>query len=145
MSEFLTAPKPYEREHAEIDRVLQRFDVVVDVLGFEEPEAAADARDDLIRAVGDGHFDSENQEHRALLSAYQIAAEESVAGDDIGAGYQLALAALWVRLDDPDRFYDRLEAASDLLFYNRLDAALAEVNAITNDLESLNRRGVASA
>ena len=141
MSEFLTAPKPYEREPNDLDHIRRRFETVADVLGFEESGDAAEARGDLIRWVDvDGRFDENNLEHTALLDAYQLAAEAGFANDpepEPAIGYQIALAILWIRLDDPDRFYDRIDSALDML-YKTHDPILVEVNAIVEDLESLN-------
>lgn len=141
MSEILTAPKPYEREHAEIDRVMERLNVVVDILDFKETDAAATAKQDLIAQTDqDDGFDEDNPEHRALLDAYQLEVEADLANyaePEPAIGYQLALAVLWIRLDDPSRFYDRVDGALDML-YKTHDPILVEVNAIVEDLESLN-------
>lgn len=107
-------PKPDEREHAEFNRVAERLSTVAEVLGFEEPDVASAAHEDLVTRVNvDSSFDEANAEHRALLDAYQRSSEASLEAymeQEPAIGYQLALMRLWLELDDPDRFYERLEA-----------------------------------
>jgi hypothetical protein len=143
MTETRIDPKPHEREHAELDRIMERLDTMADVLDFKDSAESAEARQDLVHQVdGDGRFDETNPEHRALLAAYMKAAEDSFSHDpepEPAIGYQVALASLWIRLDDPDRYYERFDAAAEMLYRSRLFAALMEMMTIADDLVSLNQ------
>ena len=123
----------------------ERFSALAAELGFEPTDAVRAARIALLRGVRAGRFDGSNPAHSDLYVAYQTAAEAAVQEDEsplAAIGYQIALAELWLMLDDPDRFYDKVygeTGAEEMLFRTPGGEAVRQqlIN-IVEDLEARN-------
>lgn len=132
----------------EIDAISDRLGALCDRLGFVEVGEVAVARNRLAHQVMlDGGFDAQNDQHSALLNAYKDVAEDSLQNNpqpQVAIGYQLALARLWLDLDDQMRFYECLDPDGYEGVVYMLDstpgcdAQLHELINIIDSLESLN-------
>ena len=141
MTEYGPSPEQQEQGDPELTEISQRFGTVIEVLGYREDGATAQFKADFMTMVEvDNGFNRDNPEHRRLLGAYQEVAEPGEGEEaEVAIGYQLAQAQMWLELDDPNRFFDRMYDVTTMLENTPgLDAVLVEVTAVVDYLQSLN-------
>lgn len=151
MTERLGYLPTYEQKNPESDRAMERLEVVVEVLGYEEDEATAEARDAFEQRVReDGGYNRENPEHRDLLIAYYDAGVSALGEypePETVIGLDVSRACTWLRLGNIDAFLRMVDSddpdelgVAEMLFQSRLDAAAIEVLEITDDVRALQSR-----
>lgn len=112
MTEQANGPEFERREDPELQAISERLGLIIEGLGFVVTPEVAEAKAAMLHDIPPGSFDGKNQAHCDLLDAFHAAAEQSADQSPtalVQIGYQLAVAELWFKLDDPDRFFDRLD------------------------------------